>query len=389
MESDMKKMPKRNRRNTLFLSIILVFCILGLIVLSVARKISAEMSTSAIHNLSASLGLIKNTIESILIKETEFQLLIAQEIASSDDPYEFIRSYKNNHTLAKLSLILSGETEGISSLGEIFTEDELDFSFGKTVNNMPLSQSYLNSMGTWAYTMKCPVIKDDREIATLYVEYTFDSFEEALPDGFYDNHAQLYIMDTKSQRLVLKPTGIGERDAGHLNLADFYRANNILEENLQKEVSESVESGSDILFYHDIRNRNSLIYMWAVNDGAIYLIGYVPIEAIQQEGRSVNQNIFIVVIVMLAAFLLCCILYYFSRQEDEKLRKEREAEREIHNKQLAEALQAAQIASKSKTTFLSNMSHDIRTPMNAILGFTTLLAKDADNPAKVDRKSVV
>ena len=383
MESDMKKMPKRNRRNTLFLSIILVFCILGLIVLSVARKISAEMSTSAIHNLSASLGLIKNTIESILIKETEFQLLIAQEIASSDDPYEFIRSYKNNHTLAKLSLILSGETEGISSLGEIFTEDELDFSFGKTVNNMPLSQSYLNSMGTWAYTMKCPVIKDDREIATLYVEYTFDSFEEALPDGFYDNHAQLYIMDTKSQRLVLKPTGIGERDAGHLNLADFYRANNILEENLQKEVSESVESGSDILFYHDIRNRNSLIYMWAVNDGAIYLIGYVPIEAIQQEGRSVNQNIFIVVIVMLAAFLLCCILYYFSRQEDEKLRKEREAEREIHNKQLAEALQAAQIASKSKTTFLSNMSHDIRTPMNAILGFTTLLAKDADNPAKV------
>ena len=163
MESDMKKMPKRNRRNTLFLSIILVFCILGLIVLSVARKISAEMSTSAIHNLSASLGLIKNTIESILIKETEFQLLIAQEIASSDDPYEFIRSYKNNHTLAKLSLILSGETEGISSLGEIFTEDELDFSFGKTVNNMPLSQSYLNSMGTWAYTMKCPVIKDDRE----------------------------------------------------------------------------------------------------------------------------------------------------------------------------------------------------------------------------------
>ena len=42
----------------------------------------------------------------------------------------------------------------------------------------------------------------------------------------------------------------------------------------------------------------------------------------------------------------------------------------------AEALQAAQIASNSKTTFLSNMSHDIRTPMNAVLGFTTLLAMD-------------
>ncbi|MCI8502461.1 MAG: response regulator [Dorea sp.] len=383
MENKMKKKRKGNQRSTLFLSIILVFCLLGTIVFSVAKKISAEMATSAIHNLNASLDLIQNTIETILVKETEFQMLIAQEIASSEDPYEFIRSYESNRTMVKLSLILTGKTEGISNSGETFTEQNLDFSFGKTVNNHPLSQSYLNSMGTWAYTIKCPVAKDGKEIATLYVEYTFDSFEDALPDGFYNNRAQLYIMDTKSQRLVLKPTGMGERDAGHLNLADFYRANNILEESIQQNVSTSIENGDNIMFYHDIRNKNSLIYMWAANDGAMYLIGYVPIEAIQQEGRFVNQNIITVVIIMLTAFLLCCILYYLNRKEDDKLRKEREAEREVHNKQLAEALQAAQIASKSKTTFLSNMSHDIRTPMNAILGFTTLLAKDADNPVKV------
>ena len=61
----------------------------------------------------------------------------------------------------------------------------------------------------------------------------------------------------------------------------------------------------------------------------------------------------------------------------------RSEERRIHSQQLAEALRAAQIASESKTTFLSNMSHDIRTPMNAVLGFTTLLSRDAENPAKV------
>ena len=123
--------------------------------------------------------------------------------------------------------------------------------------------------------------------------------------------------------------------------------------------------------------------MWSVNDGYIYLIGYVPIEAIQQEGKTVNQNILIVVIVMLVAFFLCCMVYYFNQKQQNKIRKEREEEREIHNKRLAQALQAAQIASNSKTTFLSNMSHDIRTPMNAVLGFTTLLAKDAENPVKV------
>ncbi len=50
---------------------------------------------------------------------------------------------------------------------------------------------------------------------------------------------------------------------------------------------------------------------------------------------------------------------------------------------LASALAIAKSANESKSNFLSNMSHDIRTPMNAIIGFATLLAKDADNPDKV------
>ncbi len=285
--------------------------------------------------------------------------------------------------MVKMSLIFSGETEGIDSSGEVFTEEGLDFSAGKTVGELPVSESYVNDMGTWAYTMKCPVIREDQEIATLYIEYIYDSFEDTLPEEFYNGSAMLYIMDADSERLVLKPKGVGERNAGHLNLDDFYRANSILEPDVQEQVSEGIKNGKNIMFYHDIQKRDSLIYMWAVNGGSIYLIGYVPIDAIQQEGRTVNQNIMIVVIVMLAAFLCCCILFYLNQKQQNRLRKEREEEREIHNRQLAEALQAAKIASNSKTTFLSNMSHDIRTPMNAILGFTTLLAKDADDPERV------
>lgn len=50
---------------------------------------------------------------------------------------------------------------------------------------------------------------------------------------------------------------------------------------------------------------------------------------------------------------------------------------------LESALSIAKSANKAKSNFLSNMSHDIRTPMNAIIGFATLLAKDADKPEKV------
>ena len=316
-------------------------------------------------------------------KEAEFQIMMAQKVAVADDPKEYIESYSKNQTMVKISLIRAGETQGISNTGETFSEEGLDFSAGGAIGGLEVSRSYMNYMGTWAYTMKCPVEKDGRQIAALYVEYVYDSFDKSLPNGFYDGKAMLYIMDAQSQRMVLKPKGMGERSAGHLNLEDFFRANDILEADLQAEVSDCIKNAENMMFYHDIRGKSSLIYMWSVNNGTIYLIGYVPIEAIQQEGRTVNQNIFIVVIVMLVAFFLCCLLFYFNQRQQNNLRKEREAEREVHNRQLAEALQAAQAASNSKTMFLSNMSHDIRTPMNAVLGFASLLAKDAENPEKV------
>ncbi|MGN1093622.1 MAG: response regulator, partial [Candidatus Neoclostridium sp.] len=53
------------------------------------------------------------------------------------------------------------------------------------------------------------------------------------------------------------------------------------------------------------------------------------------------------------------------------------------NNALAEAVAAAQSANRAKSAFLSNMSHDIRTPMNAIIGFATLAAADPANAEKV------
>ena len=378
-----EKPYKKDNRKGLLLSIVLVFCILGTFVYTISRKISQEMSDAAIQSLSESLDLIECTIEAILRSEVEFQTLIAQKIAQTEDPEAYIQAYEKNQTMSRISLILSGKTSGVSNTGEQFTAEDLDFSAGGAIMGLPVSQSYINHMGTWSYTVKCPIMRNGQEIGTLYAEYIYDAIDKSLPEGFYNQQATLYIMDTESERFVLKPEGMGMRSAGHLNLTDFYRANSIQDPNIHAEVEECLENGQDILFYHDIRGVKALNYMWAVNDGTIFLAGYVPLEAIQREGRIVTYNIIAVVASMLVAFLLCIYLYYRNWRQQDKLREEQELERKIHSQQLSEALRAAQIASESKTTFLSNMSHDIRTPMNAVLGFTTLLARDADNPAKV------
>ena len=65
------------------------------------------------------------------------------------------------------------------------------------------------------------------------------------------------------------------------------------------------------------------------------------------------------------------------RDVDDLIKRERQQE-----KSLLEAYEAAEAASRAKTEFLSNMSHDIRTPMNAIIGFRDLLEKNQEDPGK-------
>ena len=147
-----------------------------------------------------------------------------------------------------------------------------------------------------------------------------------------------------------------------------------------------------------------------------YYLGYCPIEnnntmliCIVEKGVVDNvlrdyQKTIVFATILMAGFILLLfvgLFYSISRRNlaDQKAEYEKRnneiqmqalREMEASNKKLkkakditTEALQTAENANKAKTDFLSNMSHDIRTPMNAIIGMTSLIRHDAANKAKV------
>lgn len=81
-----------------------------------------------------------------------------------------------------------------------------------------------------------------------------------------------------------------------------------------------------------------------------------------------NPQLTLLFFVFILAISLCFLLMYMRLHEKKRLLAQEQAYA-VKQEQLAEAAQAA---NKSKTSFLFNMSHDIRTPMNAIIGFANL-----------------
>lgn len=147
-----------------------------------------------------------------------------------------------------------------------------------------------------------------------------------------------------------------------------------------------------------------------------YYLGYCPIEnnntmLICIVEKSVVDNVLkdyqktiVFETILMAGFILLLFAGLFcsisrrslaeQKAEYEKRNNEIQTqamkEMEESNKKLkkakditTEALQTAENANKAKTDFLSNMSHDIRTPMNAIIGMTSLIRHDAGNKEKV------
>ena len=162
-------------------------------------------------------------------------------------------------------------------------------------------------------------------------------------------------------------------------------------------------------------DRTGSCYSNAVLDGTEYfyalkqmenawwtLAFLVPAEYVAVNTQKLVNIVMVIIIVIAMVFSVITVFVGWSllrQKQQQELQAEKEAnlrleQYNIHLTQVndelrqaqdiaAEALQSAERASKAKTDFLANMSHDIRTPMNAIIGITTLMKNELHQPEKL------
>ena len=310
-------------------------------------------------------------------KESESTLIFLQENGQAisaggtkmriDMPSKFLLDLKNGYNIGKLV--------------------RLDYDQKK-------KDGYLVAIPCQEYTINGETYT---AIGTVYDHSKLDSM---LKLKGYDGKAYLFMLDDDGNITYTNLSG------------DKYQRNYSLLKHLKGEQAITEEEAD--LFKKKFDNRESGVALLGKQNP--YYLGYCPIESnntilvcIVAKGVVDNvlmdyQKTVLCTTTLMAGFILLLfagLFYSISRLSlaDQKAEYEKRnnelhlqtmKEMEIVNQKLkkaknvtTEALQTAENANKAKTDFLSNMSHDIRTPMNAIIGITSLIRHDAGNKAKV------
>ena len=401
---------KRKKITRLLLILLIILLSLGCIKYLISKS-SKYISENGKSSMGAVVEQIQQTydlqvsgyysqlqlVEEFLLRERELSL-------ETDTNKSFFEAWEKESE--STLIFLRGNGQAISAGGTKMRIDMpskflLDlkngYNIGKLVRldyDQKKKDGYLVAIPCQEYTINGETYT---AIGTVYDHSKLDSM---LKLKGYDGKAYLFMLD----------------DDGNITYTnqsdDKYLRNYSLLKHLKGEQAITEEEAN--LFKKKFDNRESGVALLGKQNP--YYLGYCPIESnntilVCIVARGVVDNVLtdyqktvLFTTILMAGFILLLfagLFYSISRLSlaDQKAEYEKRnnelhlqtmKEMEVVNQKLkkaknvaTEALQTAENANKAKTDFLSNMSHDIRTPMNAIIGITSLIRHDAGNKAKV------
>ena len=241
---------------------------------------------------------------------------------------------------------------------------------------------------------------EGEQMEYLFVYYRLDSYLELIEMESFGGNGQIRIIDDRGATL-LHSDNLPDSENRYMFFSTFKGAEFINHDIICDSDSfrEYVLSGkSDALHVKLNSGEDELVSFSKINDINWHIIISIDRSTvmgtrllnIQKITRASLLSIMLIIFVALSLIFL--VVYRAQREaivHNAELEKLNEQLSE-NNKSLEEArylaeqsFHVAEEANKAKSTFLSNMSHDIRTPMNAIIGFTTLAVSNIDNIEKV------
>ena len=212
-------------------------------------------------------------------------------------------------------------------------------------------------------------------VVGLPIEYVSDNL--ALEEN--SDRAYSYII-RKDGAFVIRTADAYRNSYFERVTSEYEDVNGMTSEEYIQALSETMEMGTDYSNEFTMHGERYHLYCTRLPYSEWYLITFMPYGTMDSVVRSFSQEWGTLTIlsgaIILTALLLVFYKYFgLTRQQ---LREVEEA------RQAAEAARKdAEHANRAKSEFLSNMSHDIRTPMNAIVGMTAIATANIDNTEQV------
>lgn len=222
-----------------------------------------------------------------------------------------------------------------------------------------------------------PIERNGKVAAVIYGLTDLENLEPTLNiDNIYNASADVYIFESKTGNFIL--------DTFHDklgNIEDFSGADYGRETKGDLTWEEYTESMKKL-------EKGYVIFRTPETDGWQYMY-YAPagmnewVIAVQVPESEVFASVFAVqkIWFVVGIILLVAMIVYYIWVTSNYRQYTKQA---VQQAVLTEKLKKAEAADKAKSMFLSNMSHDIRTPMNAIIGYTTLVQANLDNREKTE-----
>ena len=215
----------------------------------------------------------------------------------------------------------------------------------------------------------------------------------------YENNNSVYVLDNDGFKLF--NANDTELLKGHNVYSVLSRMSYLHGSSFAVAKERLARTGS--CYSNAVLNGTEYFYALKQMENAQWTLAFlVPAEYVAVNTQKLVGIVMVIIISFAAVFSIAAVFagWIFLREKQQReLQAEKEANLRLeqYNIQLtqandemrraqdiaAEALQSAERASKAKTDFLSNMSHDIRTPMNAIIGITTLMKNELHEPEKL------